>query len=143
MWEEFDCKYGYQLLRPINEGDDQTKVFQVKKISDGKFYAVKLYSNCFTDVKSASLLYRELELNIELSQTKNNIFTPTIHDIIIPDLVIPDTSKIVKHNSPSPLETEGISSLGLVSCSKSLPLPKKNEANGKHGNEAMRRMLAL
>ena len=99
MWEEFDCKYGYQLIRPINDDHKYTKVYHVKKLSNGLFYAVKLYSNCFTDVKSATMLHRELELNIKLSQMKPSIFTPIIHDIIIPDLVIPDNNKIMKHST--------------------------------------------
>ena len=62
----------------------------------------------------------------------NNIFTIHIHDIIIPDLVIPHTSKITKHNTPLPIITDSPISLPyLKSMSKSLTSPKK-----KHGNDA-------
>jgi serine/threonine protein kinase len=57
---------------------------KAKKRSTGVLYAIKQIKNQFNHPYSTRQLYREIKIMRKLSEVKSNVFTPILHDILLP-----------------------------------------------------------
>ena len=83
QWEEIQMNHPYRLIRKIREGPDGI-VYTAENLETKTNFTIKLVLNPFENYERARQVYREIKILNKLSEFKNNIFTPTIYDIILP-----------------------------------------------------------
>lgn len=67
----------------MGEGSYGT-VYKIKHRTSKNYYALKHISGIFDHANKAKNTLREIEIMIQLSQMKTNVFTVKLYDIIIP-----------------------------------------------------------
>ena len=75
----------YKLLELVGKGSFGQVCKAQHKIT-GKIYAIKLIKDAFKSDYHARKTIREVTILRQLSAMKGNVFTTTLHDIIIPIL---------------------------------------------------------
>jgi len=89
LLENLEMNYPYKVVKKLGEGVNGT-VYQVvhKSVHADRKMAMKLILNPFENGEKARQVYREIKILNRLSEFKNNIFTPNIYDIILPEEAI-------------------------------------------------------
>ena len=53
LLRQFEINHGYQFIKPLDDSDN-ANTYLAKSKSDGNLYTIKLYTDPFDDVQSAS-----------------------------------------------------------------------------------------
>jgi len=74
----------YKLVKKIGEGAHGV-LYQAVNTNTDQSVAIKLISNPFENEYKGRQVYRELKILNRLSEFQNNVFTPTLYDVILPE----------------------------------------------------------
>ena len=142
LLRQFARSHGYQFIKSL-DNYESANTYLAKNKSDGNLYVIKLYLDPFEDLQCASQLFNEIQINRKLTQVKNNIFTPLIHDIIIPGFTQPISP--AKQNKISPIDTINteFSSPQVIKSIVEALSQKPAEKDYKHPNEANLRLTKM
>ena len=85
LLKDLEMNYPYKVVQKLSEGINSV-MYQVVHTHAHKQrrLAMKLILNPFENEEKGRHVYREIKILSRLSEFKNNIFTPTIYDIILP-----------------------------------------------------------
>jgi len=96
-WEDFQLNHPYKLLKKLDDVANGG-LYQAIHLPTQKIYVVKLILAPFENEYKGRQVYREIKILNHLSEFKNNEFTPTIYDIILPDEAIKTKVSKTKHD---------------------------------------------
>ena len=83
LLEDFEMNYPYKVVKKLGEATNGV-LYQVVHTETQKKLTVKVMLNPFENQYKGHQVYREIKILNQLSSFKNNVFTPTVYDIILP-----------------------------------------------------------